>query len=136
MPPPTGLVINAGVTVNAGVTLNGFTAPTLTTYVANGTGFNTDFTVFPTSPDVWGAYYDNTVGYLEITQSAWTNTTAFNNLLSGTITRIDPAGFGFLVAFPSNTSWVSQGNGVYRMAVDLSSLTGQDSGICRIEFTY
>jgi hypothetical protein len=39
MPPPTGLVINAGVTVNAGVTLNGFVQPVPITY----TGWPTEF---------------------------------------------------------------------------------------------
>jgi hypothetical protein len=140
MPPPTGLVINAGVTVNAGVTLNGF-APTagggrtLTTYDANGTGYNTDFTVFPTD-DIWGMYYHYYQGYLEITQSAWTNTTAFNNLLNGTITRFDPAGFGFLVNFPPNNGWQPADTGVYRMPINLNGIIEQDNGICRVEFTY
>jgi hypothetical protein len=49
MPPPTGIVINAGVTVNAGVTLNGYAdsipAPVASDFTIVTTGDNADYAV-------------------------------------------------------------------------------------------
>ena len=110
------------------------------TYWANGSGFNTDFAVFPTGGDPWGIYYWATGSYLEITLSAWTNTSAFNNLLtvsSGSILQLDPAGYGNLINFTSTSGWVSQGSGVYRMT-GTWAFGGPtvDSGITNFKFTY
>jgi hypothetical protein len=108
------------------------------TYWANYTG--TDFVYFPTPPDPWGIYYWVTGSYLEITLSAWSNSSAFNNLLtvsSGSVLQLDPAGYGSLINFTSTSGWVSQGNGVYRMT-GTWAFGGPtwDSGITNFKFTY
>ena len=66
------------ITIGQGITFG--TGSSSITYWANYTG--TDFVYFPTSPDPWGIYYWATGSYLEITLSAWSNSSAFNNLLT------------------------------------------------------
>ena len=124
------------ITIGQGITFG--TGSSSITYWANYTG--TDFVYFPTSPDPWGIYYWATGSYLEITLSAWSNSSAFNNLLtvsSGSVLQLDPAGYGSLINFTSTSGWVSQGNGVYRMT-GTWAFGGPtfDSGITNFKFTY
>ena len=124
------------ITIGQGITFG--TGSSSITYWANYTG--TDFVYLPTPPDPWGIYYWATGSYLEITLSAWSNSSAFNNLLtvsSGSVLQLDPAGYGSLINFTSTSGWVSQGNGVYRMT-GTWAFGGPtfDSGITNFKFTY